>query len=176
MKHLLTPAILDLYLSLGRELFPLKPNDKTPLHKQWRQRKYTPNELLGYTKRGCNIGWRLGPTDCVIDIDPRNGGKDGRRVLQADLGVYDLADIYPTVQTGGGGWHYYTTLPERISIHKNIEHYGRGIDFLGMGRYVLIAGCSHPSGTPYRPDDFSPFQNPPPQIPNVLFEKIARVE
>ncbi|NIV93762.1 hypothetical protein GWN42_13435 [candidate division KSB1 bacterium] len=175
MKRPLNTRILDLYLELGRELFPLVPDGKEPLQKSWRKRRYTPNELYGYLKRGCNMGWRLGPLDCVIDVDPRNNGKESLKQLVRDLYTFDLSEKYPTVQTGGGGTHYYTTLPERISIKKNLPIYP-GIDFLSFGRYVVIAGSSHPSGTPYRFDEMSPFRGMAKQIPKILFEQIGKFE
>jgi len=175
MKRSLNPRILDLYLSLGRELFPLIQNDKRPLHKEWRKRRYTPSELYGYVKKGCNIGWRLGPLDCVIDVDPRNDGKRSLKKLNRDLSTFDLSDIYPTVQTGGGGLHYYTTLPERVSIRKNLKEYP-GIDFLSFGRYVVIAGSSHPSGIPYRFDELSPFKRLGKKIPKDLFDRIGKFD
>lgn len=175
MKRTVNKQVLDIYLQLGRELFPIQPQDKRPLHTGWREKRYTPTELVGYTRKGANIAWGLGPLDLVVDVDPRNGGRESLPKLNQEISTIDLSEYFPTIQTGGGGLHYYMTLPERISIKKNLPQFP-GIDFLGYGRYVLIAGCSHPSGEPYRFDELSPFRRPPPEVPTVLFEQIGKFE
>jgi hypothetical protein len=76
---------------------------------------------------------------CVVDIDPRNGGRP------------DTALMTPTatVATGGGGWHLYYRHPGGPTVPALP---GRaGVDIKGEGGYVAAPPSVHPgTGQPYR--------------------------
>ena len=88
-----------------------------------------------------NIGVAVGMSGrLVIDIGPRNGGNEAFAALLAREGI-ELETF--TVQTGGGGFHYYYLAPADLGeINKSIAH---GVDCKGIGGYVLGAGSLHMS-------------------------------
>lgn len=163
---------IDRYLTLGRELIPLKPGKKIPLERNWHKIDYGRKALHSYVRRkGCNIGWRLGPLDVVIDVDPRHRNALGsEKILTEDWGVADLVDVCPTVHTGGldNGRHYYTTTPSDVKLKVALSRFD-GIDFRHHGHYVLIPGCIHPdTQRAYQWDLFGPQKAP--EMPNWLFQ------
>ena len=78
----------------------------------------------------------------VIDIDPRNGGRESYQALEARVGVLPGT----TMQlTGGGGLHMLYRSPEFDLPGLG----GPGIDFKHNG-YILLAPSLHSSGGRYR--------------------------
>ena len=132
------------YLNHGKQIFQLIKNAKTPKHENWQSESM---DELDVELTDGNVGWALGADDVVLDIDPRNGGKESYTRLCEDLGI----KLTPTVYTAGGGFHVYMTLPEHMigaKFKKEQEQY-RGIDFLTHGRYVVVEG-SVVNGKHYR--------------------------
>jgi len=178
MTSKIEPDELDLHYSFGRTLIPLDMSPgpaqyKKPLHKNWNSNPYVRTEIEKYAKRGFNLGWRLGPLDLVIDVDPRNGGEDGLRRLLFDLGREAFEEYFPTVLTGGGGRHYYGKLSAEITVSNSLAAYP-GVEFKSRGRQVVIPGSVHPSGAFYTWDQRSPFEYEPPEIPAELVEWITK--
>ena len=172
-----------MYSDFSRELFPLcketnasgkslpvNQQGKQPLHKHWRTRSYSRSELLEYVGRGHNLGWKLGPDDIVIDVDPRNQGFEGLEELAANFGLDDLADVAPTVITGSGGRHYYFKKPDGApeKLRAKLKQY-KGIDFKKLGGFVVIAGSYHyKADDVYHWDEMSSFDVPAPDLPEWL--------
>jgi len=79
----------------------------------------------------------------VIDLDPRNGGTESWRKL-----IRKHADIHSwRVQTGGGGQHVFCRAPQKpLGCGKLAP----GIDFKGVGGYVVGVGSLHEFGRRYR--------------------------
>jgi len=180
---MITQTILDWYFDHGRELIRIGADGKRPHDKRWTTRPaLTMPECREHVARGLNLGYRIGADEVVIDIDPRNGGVEGRRILLANINAHrlpadridDLADMFPTVCTGGGGWHYYATLPHGTEIKGSDPRYGIGVEFKRQGHQVVIAGSTHPSGGDYMIDEFSPFEEPAPGLPPWLVAQIAK--
>lgn len=94
----------------------------------------------------------------VIDVDPRNGGKDGYAKLCETLG-YDPRDKSGfVVETGGGGWHVHFTRPAGSFVQQLPDY--PGIDFKTSG-FVVGCGSLHASGAHYErgkgfPTDMAP--------------------
>jgi len=129
---------------------------KTPLLPEWTKIHKDIDKVLELVNKSHNVGYRLSDTDLVVDIDHRNfGDKDSLKELCDFLGVTNLADIYPTVVTGSGGFHYYMTKPKGVSVRETIEQFP-GIEFKTKGRQVVAAGSKHPNGEYYEWDDFAP--------------------
>lgn len=176
-------SLIRLYSDFNRELFPLcqetnasgkslpiKQQGKQPLHKHWRTRSYSRSELLEYVGRGHNLGWKLGPDDIVIDVDPRNNGFEGLENLVENFGLDDLADVAPAVITGGGGRHYYFKKPQGApeKLKAKLKQY-EGVDFKKLGGYVVTAGSYHyQNDDVYHWDEMSPFDIPAPDLPEWL--------
>ena len=176
-------GILRIYFANNRQLIPISFDDphklKRPLHKNWTERVYTPDDVTEFANRGFNLGWRLGPGDVVIDVDPRNGGTEGLALLledfqRGDPNIEDLGDVFPAVKTGGGGFHFYGCLDPSIKIKNNVSKYGPGVEFKTVGRQVIIPGSTHPSGGVYSFDDFSDATGPSTPLPQWLVATIRR--
>lgn len=178
MKSEISESIIDLYYRLGREIIPIskKPPGagKRPLHKAWQRRQYDIVEIKEYAERGYNLGFRLGPDDIVIDVDPRNGGDEGLRRLEADWGLKDLASVLPCVYTGGGGKHFYAKIDPKVKTVETLPEYP-GVEFKRVGRQVIMPGSFHFDAERfYDLDELSPFDKSAPPLPTWLIEKIAR--
>lgn len=177
------PGILKIFHQHKRQLIPIASDGpsplKRPMHKQWTTRDYSPDEVQDYARKGYNLGWRLTPSDVVIDIDIKNDGLTGLATLLEDFqahdpSIEDLGDIFPTVQTGGGGFHYYAAIPAGMKLRNSIERYGKGVEFKSVGRQVVVPGSTHPSGKPYVFDDFSDATGPAAPLPDWLTTLVQR--
>ena len=84
----------------------------------------------------------------VIDIDPRNGGKESFERLEKEHGI-----LSPTIEsvTGGGGWHIFFAHPgNSIKNRSNVEP---GVDVKSDGGYIVAPPSNHVSGESYRWDE-----------------------
>lgn len=84
-----------------------------------------------------NVGIACGKTSglLVVDVDKRSGGLE-------TIAGYEL-DPTLTVETGGGGLHFYYRWPaEPITGGK--DRFGPGVDCQGEGRYVVAPPSIHP--------------------------------
>lgn len=96
-----------------------------------------------------NVGVATGPESggvVVVDVDPRHGGDDTLRALEAEHGALPAT---PEVLTGGGGRHLYVRAPADVKILSRNGALGPGLDVKGCGGYVLGDGSSHISGRVY---------------------------
>lgn len=89
-----------------------------------------------------SIGLATGAAFVVLDVDPRNGGD---RTLDTLVHVHGA--LPPTLEcaTGGGGRHLFFSVAEPTKSKK----LGDGLDFQGVGKYVVAAPSIHASGKPY---------------------------
>lgn len=165
-------ADLDLHAKFNRSLFPLQKGQKIPLVKNWPNRQYSKEILIKYIRKGCNLAWKLGPDDLVIDIDPRHEGC--RESLKRLTKEWSDLDETPKVETGGidQGTHFYLKLPQSVKVKSTLKKYP-GIDFRHIGQYVVIANSLHPSGRYYEWDILSPYTEPAKTIPNWLFNELV---
>lgn len=150
---------------------------KTPVHANWRNRKYGDVEqAVTHMRRGWNVGVRLRDDQIVIDVDPRHfkKGDDPLERLALDFDL-DL-DQAPTVITGSGGKHIYFTKPKGVKVLNSLEGY-EGVEFKSAGRQVVAPGSLHPdTGEMYRWDDDRPHAAEAPKMPKGLGKEIARRE
>ena len=119
------------YIKAGKQLTLL--DGKRAIVKGWPNRPSTVEQLKNHTG---NVGWILGETDLVIDIDFRNGGKEGFKSLNAAI----IEKVKPHVNTPGGQ-HCYLTIPKGLKLKKKMAAFP-GVDFLTKGSYCLIVGSS----------------------------------
>jgi len=177
---MITKNIIKIYTDNDRDLIPIQKGEKLPLHKNWNIRQYSSGEIHDYARGGYSLGFRLSPGDLVIDIDPRNGGNEGLKLLIADfnnnnIDCEDLGDMFPAVKTGGGGLHFYCKIDPAIKVKNDIDRYGKGVEFKAHGRQVIIPGSIHPiSKQLYTFDDFSDFKAPSPPAPAFLVDAIKK--
>lgn len=86
----------------------------------------------------------------VIDCDTGEGA-DGTRELAAFFHAY--GDVLPsaTVETGGGGRHFYFLVPDGVkTLSNSAGKLGPGIDTRGDGGQVVASPSVHESGRRYR--------------------------
>jgi putative DNA primase/helicase len=95
-----------------------------------------------------NVGIRTGKESglVVLDVDPRHGGDESLRQLEAQHGPLPET---PTVRTGGGGQHFYFQHPGfRVPSRSSVL--GAGLDIRGDGGSVVAPPSLHVSGGQYR--------------------------
>lgn len=93
-----------------------------------------------------NIGILTGSESglVVIDIDPRHGGNQSLKELEAEFG--ELPETLK-VKTGGDGWHYYFRHPGgKIPNKTNLKP---GVDVRGDGGYIVAPPSVHASQATY---------------------------
>jgi len=135
----LLDAALD-YARRGYPVFPLK-KDKKPLTEHGFKDATTDLEQVASWWRKwpyANIGIRTGVLFDVVDVEAENLGRFEALCDQEDI---DL-DLYPTVKSGGGGFHYYVAVTGRNGPLEGIG------DLKGQGGYVLAppSQLSHTKG------------------------------
>lgn len=102
-----------------------------------------------------NVGVPCGNQCIVLDIDPRNGGKETLDALIKRYG--ELPETW-TVLTGGNGFHFYFKAPYEDYPSGN-QFKAQGVELKGAGSYVIGPGSNHVSGSQYewqeghRPED-----------------------
>ncbi len=74
----------------------------------------------------------------VVDIDPRNGGKDTFDLLTM---IYDFPETL-TSNTQSGGQHWFYVLPQGVRVKGGTHKLGKGVDIKSRGGYVLLPGST----------------------------------
>jgi hypothetical protein len=77
----------------------------------------------------------------IVDVDLRHDGDVTMRELIAKNGPLPITT---TVKTGGGGWHFYFSMPANVPITIGTSQIGAGIDHKGDGGYVAAPPSVHP--------------------------------
>ncbi len=131
----------DFYVSLGWRVFPLKEGSKLPAIKGghgFKDATDDPQQIDKWVKEfpRANIAVATGSMSgiVVVDVDPRNGGRDSLAKLAGGGKVFSLC---PQARTGNGGWHFYYALPHGLKASK--DKLGPGIDIKAEGGYVVAA-------------------------------------
>ncbi len=139
------------YAAIGWAVLPIRAGSKVPHLDEWQHRASadlsTIREWWSRWPRA-GIGVHCGLSDVVVvDVDPRNGGRDTFARLEAERGP--LWDHDPAIaRTGGGGWHYVFAAPEGVRLPAKL---GPGVDLLSGPRYFIVEPSVHPAtGKPYR--------------------------
>lgn len=110
-----------------------------------------------------NIGIATGPESgiIVLDVDPRNGGRDAIRQLIERFGKLPK-DLL--VNTGGGGWHLYLEHPDGTIRSGDLKDMGfSGVDVKAADGMVVAPPSVHFSGKPYAWNNGH--DRPPPALP-----------
>lgn len=123
---------------------------KKPTEGDWTQQILGKTALTKAVGQNCNIGLLLNADDLVIDVDVRNGGLESFERFCTDFNCLSLTTDAPVVVTGSGGYHVYLrkSADDRIrrSIKETINGHRTdlypGVEFLSVGKQVLIPGCS----------------------------------
>jgi KaiC/GvpD/RAD55 family RecA-like ATPase len=119
-----------------------KTPGKHPIMKGWEQKASTdPDKISKWFKRHPNAHVGIMPLEghCIIDVDPRNGGKE---TIQKLIGNKVPKTVIQ--ESGGGGYHLFFDGEPNGPI-------GDGIDIKREGRGFVVAWPSaHESGGSYR--------------------------
>jgi hypothetical protein len=140
------------YRARGLAVIPLMPATKAPriAWGEFQRRCPTAAEVRQW--------WTAHPDDgiaiitghvsgvCVVDLDPRHGGDESAELLLRRVGPA-LLDA-PTVLTGGGGRHFYFTLPASLAP-RSVPALLPGVDVLADGHLAVAPPSVHPNGRPY---------------------------
>ncbi len=100
------------------------------------------------TNVGIVTGHRSGLV--VLDVDPGHGGLDSLAILEK---AFCKLPPTPTVETGGGGFHFYFAAPPPCegALPNRIELAGLpGLDFRGDGGYIVAPPSLHKKGEAYQ--------------------------
>ena len=82
----------------------------------------------------------------VLDVDPKHGGDESLHELERQHGELPRT---PTADTGGGGEHYYMTMPEGANIRNSVGTLAAGLDVRTAGGFVIAPPSIHISGGIY---------------------------
>jgi hypothetical protein len=96
---------------------------------------------------GDNVGHKTGRASgtVIIDVDPRNGGMETLRRLQAEHGHLPPTRLHAT---GGGGFHYALRYPEGV-VEVPSRAIGPGVEVKADGAGVVLPPSKHASGKRY---------------------------
>lgn len=183
---------LELYLREGADLIPLNiwnkkrrwkngrviDAGKSPLHDNWPTRTYSAAFVKTQIEQGYNAGYRIGSSEAILDLDPRNMDLDEDNVLESIaelLGHFDWSEVEENervVRTGSGGYHVYLQLPdeEDPADFREVVEELPGVELKKVGRQVVCAGSRHPNGEYYTWIN----RRPPNTAPAELLETFRR--
>lgn len=83
----------------------------------------------------------------VVDVDPRRGGDETLAELESKFGSLPKDFV---VLSGGGGRHFYLSLPENAPANTVKRWARKGVELLGDGAYVVAPPSNHVSGGVYQ--------------------------
>ena len=157
-------SIIKQYLLANKKLTLL--DGKRPKIKDWTTKEVSKDKLLSHDG---NIGWVLGSSDLVVDVDPKNGGKESFKRLLEYLRLNDpFVKLESTVITPSGGFHVYLEISDIYQdrrFKKTLNKEYPGIDFLTQGSQCVIPSCETNKGRYFWSDDiFGEFEQSPAPI------------
>jgi P4 family phage/plasmid primase-like protien len=154
---------------------------KRPLDTGWQSTPLKYGAARKWHKSGGNLGWAVGPSYLVLDIDPRNGGDDSYDQLVADIsldtlkpGSHEVGMQPPVIITGSGGRHIYLSRDPTLPIRPGPLRGYPGIDIKTGASQVVIPGSTHPSGMPYLPANGSTWPGSPTSAPQPLLDLLTQ--
>lgn len=137
---------LKLYSDNGFSLVPV--SGKLPQLKNWPNSKIKDLDTFISHSNGFTTGaaFLCGSDNGVycLDVDPRNGGAESLKRFEEEFGP--LPETV-TVETGGGGLHYYFHHDQTLSKSQSAMP---GMDLQGFSSLAVIAGSKHESSRVYK--------------------------
>lgn len=158
------------YHGQGLSVIPLRPGAKIPplgfRWKEWTRVTTTKAQIERWfaDSGDSNIAIRCGEVSSnlvVLDVDPRADGD--KSILGKQI------PPTATVQTGGGGWHYYFRSAQQVKCRK----VGPGLDLKGDGGYVVAPPSRHPSGGTYEWIDGLGPETPLAELPGWILASVS---
>lgn len=130
------PALAAAALGLARkgvEVFPCGPDKAPRTRSGFHDASADENVVSGWDWADAMIGAAIPVGQVVLDVDPRNGGDATMQALKEAGHKLPRTRV---VKTGGGGTHYYFSVPESVELRA---HLGEGVDVKRAGRgYVIV--------------------------------------
>lgn len=161
-------------ISLNYRVLPLAKGRKVPLISNWTSKATSDEGTVQAWEDsfpGCNWGLATGRGSgvIVIDIDPRHGGDIQWKRLTLNKKIDTVV-----CRTGGGGEHYYFTVPADMAItNASIPGYA-GIDVRGENGQVVIPPSVHANGTAYEwVAGHAPWDKQPEKLPRWLHQAMT---
>ena len=142
----------------GYHVFPCRPRGKEPKTEHgFKEASRDERTILDWWSRwpDANIGIACGASGIVVlDIDPKHGADPREAMAELDLEEHPVqiwtgeapepSDEFPNSLAGVRGAHLYFAGDLRSSKTAT-----EGVEFRGVGSYVIAPGSGHPSGVPY---------------------------
>jgi putative DNA primase/helicase len=117
-----------------------------------------------------NIGLVTGTCSCALDWDPKYGGDEALRELQAVHGP--LPVTWHTLTGGGGGHYHFQPVP---GLRNSTGILGPGLDIRAEGGFVVAPDSVHANGRPYIWEiGRSPADVPLAPMPKWMLERLTR--
>lgn len=155
------------YARQGLEVFPVNPDDKTPLISQYKATT-NPEQVAAWWQRWPDalIGHRVAPEHVILDVDPRHGGHTTWKAILARLDAHPVTRWHRSGRGDGGG-HLWWQRPDDRLTATHLDAWARehgtghqvdgtdrwvsGIDILHhTHRYSILPPSPHPdTGQPY---------------------------
>ena len=137
------------YASRGWAVLPCRPSGKEPAIRGGFKAATTEKRAIVAAWTGqsaANVGIATGAMSglVVLDVDPRNEGDASLAELER---IHGPLPITATVETGGGGRHFYFAAPEG-AVRSGVL--ADGLDIKADGGYVIAPPSVHPDGGVYR--------------------------
>jgi hypothetical protein len=157
------------YAARGWRVFPL--HGKVPLAgtKGCHGASADPN-AVAFWPSGVNVGVATGNGLVVLDVDYIHDGGDALAELERRHG--ELA-VTVSVETGGGGAHYYFGTARGARVGCSVGKLGRGLDVRGDGGYVVAPPSIHPETARAYTWDNPPDVTPLARLPRWLERSLA---
>jgi len=128
----------------GFHVFPLRPNEKLPIIKDYPNRATRDPETIRrwWQDETRNIGIstsRFGDSEslCVIDVDMKNGKNGELSIFALDMEGFELPDTLSN-STPSGGQHMIYKTPK--PLRQGADVLGSGVDVRSNGGYVVAPG------------------------------------
>ena len=167
-----TSAWATYHSELGWPVFPCGARSKTPLTPHgFKDASDLADDVERWWQRwpDANIGIATGISLWVLDVDPKNGGLETLAALES---AHEPIHA-PMVRTGGGGFHFYFSCSDAVSVPSR-QAIMPGLDTRGVGGYVIAAGSIHENCNVYAwVDGCSPEERSLMPAPDWLLEIVC---
>jgi hypothetical protein len=167
-RNPLLEAALDL-ASRGFRVFPLRPGEKIPRIKGWKDAATTdPEQIRGWWAQfpHANIGIATGRGLLVVDVDKH---KDGVKKLRELFAAHAPFPDTLIAKTQSDGLHFFFKLPDGVKLASGTDKLGYGVDVKCEGGLVVGAGSIGKIGA-YRWDCDKPIADAPQWIIDLCDE------
>lgn len=162
------------YIEQKWQVLPLLPKDKKPMI-PWKNGGSLDVSTVNAwfdNWQGANLGIVTGKRSgiVVLDVDPKNGGRESLLKLIDEHGILPET---PISHTGGGGVHYIFEYPG-YEVSNSAGRLGPGLDIRGDGGQICAPPSVHATGNFYKWDSqYKPSVYKPAPMPKWLLDLLT---